>query len=62
MSEQSSKSFDCVEMMREIRDQISREIEHMDHDQLQAWLRSREYTDPTLKRFAALFAQADKDS
>lgn len=55
MSEHPSKPFDCVAFMRETRDRISREIEHMNHEELEAWLRSHEYTDPTLKRIAALF-------
>ncbi len=62
MSEQSSKSFDCVAFMRETRDRISREIEHMNHKELEAWLRSREYTDPTLKRIAELFPRTENNS
>ncbi len=62
MSEQSSKPFDCVANMREIRDRISREIEHMDHDELQAWLRSREYSDPVLKRIAELLPRMDENA
>lgn len=52
MCDRSEKSFDCVEMMRQIRDRISREIEHMDHDELQAWL----------ARFSKLYTQKRKDS
>jgi N-acetylglucosamine kinase-like BadF-type ATPase len=52
MTEQESKSFDCVQTMRQIRDQISQEIEHMDHQAIVHWLRSRPYSDPLLKRLA----------
>ena len=61
MCDRADKPFDCVAMMREIRDRLSREIEGMDHDELQAWFRSREYSDPTLARFAKLFTENPKD-
>ena len=31
------KDFDCVKMMREIRDKISRDIMHMTHDEQRAY-------------------------
>lgn len=62
MGEQSAKTFDCVEFMRDARDRISREIENMNHEELEAWFRSRAYTDPTLKRISMLFKQTDETS
>lgn len=52
MSERSSKSFDCVESMRQVCDKLSAEIEGMSYDELVRWLRSRRYTDPGLQRLA----------
>lgn len=52
MSRNSNKPFDCVAQMREARDAISAEIEHMSHDELVAWLRSHQYSDPVLKRLS----------
>jgi N-acetylglucosamine kinase-like BadF-type ATPase len=60
MSERSSKTFDCVESMRQVRDKLSAEIEGMSYDELVRWLRSRRYTDPVLQRLAEKAArQAD---
>lgn len=60
MSERSSKTFDCVESMRRVRDKLSAEIEGMSYDELVRWLRSRRYTDPVLQRLAEKAArQAD---
>ena len=33
------KQFDAVKMMREIRDQLSREIMHMSHEEEKAYLK-----------------------
>lgn len=33
------KKFDAVKMMREIRDQLSREIMHMTHDEQKAYIK-----------------------
>ena len=52
MSERSSKTFDCVQSMRQARDKLSAEIEGMSYDELVRWLRSHRYTDPVLRRLA----------
>ena len=57
MSEGTSKSFDCVQSMREIRDRISEEIADMNYDELRRWLRSHQYSDPLLQRLAEKAAQ-----
>jgi hypothetical protein len=57
MSERSSKTFDCVESMRQARDKLSAEIEGMRYDELVQWLRSRRYTDTLLQRLAEKAAQ-----
>jgi len=57
MSERSSKTFDCVESMRQARDKLSAEIEGMSYDELVQWLRSRRYTDRLLQRLAEKAAQ-----
>lgn len=57
MSERSSKTFDCVESMRQARDKLSAEIQDMSYDELVRWLRSRRYTDPVLQRLADKAAQ-----
>ena len=57
MSERPSKTFDCVESMRQARDKLSAEIEGMSYDELVQWLRSRRYTDPLLQHLAEKAAQ-----
>ena len=52
-----TKQFDCVQFMREAREQISREISGLDHDQLVQWLASLEYSDPALARLARKFRE-----
>jgi hypothetical protein len=52
MSSPKSKTFDCVQTMRQIRDRLSREIENLSHDELTWWLRSHRYTEPFLQRLA----------
>jgi len=52
MIESSSKTFDCVQSMREIRDKLSAEIEGMNYDELVQWLRGHRYEDPVLQRLA----------
>jgi hypothetical protein len=52
MSDPKSHQFDCVQAVREARDRISAEIEHMSPDQLLSWLRSHRYSDPVLRRLA----------
>ncbi len=57
MSEPTSKTFDCVQSMREIRDRLSAEIADMNYDELSRWLRSHRYSDPFLQRLAEKAAQ-----
>ena len=57
MSEPSSKSFDCVQSMRQIRDRLSAEIADMSYDELSQWLREHQYSDPFLRRLAEKAAQ-----
>ena len=57
MSEPSSKTFDCVQSMRQTRDRISAEIESLSYDELVKWLRGHRYTDPLLQRLAGNAAQ-----
>jgi len=57
MSERSSKTFDCVQSMREARDKLSAEIEGMTYDEMLRWIRSRRYRDPVLQRLAEKAAQ-----
>jgi hypothetical protein len=57
MSEPSSKPFDCVESMRQIRDGLSAEIAGMSYDELTHWLRAYQYSDPVLQRLAEKAAQ-----
>ncbi|MCY3819037.1 MAG: hypothetical protein OXH52_06690 [Gammaproteobacteria bacterium] len=54
---ENTKRFDCVRFMREAREQISREISGLDHDQLVHWFASQEYTDPALARLARKFRE-----
>jgi hypothetical protein len=57
MSEPASKTFDCVQSMRQARDRLSAEIADLSHDELVKWLRDHRYTDPLLQRLAAKAAQ-----
>lgn len=57
MSKPSSKSFDCVQSMRQARDKLSAEIEGMSYDELTKWLRTHEYKDPLLQQLAKNAAQ-----
>jgi len=57
MNEPSSKPFDCVQSMRQIRDRFSAEIADMSYDELAKWLRAQQYSDPLLKRLAEKAAQ-----
>lgn len=52
MSEPSSKTFDCVQNMRQTRDMLSAEIADMSYDELTQWLRTYQYSDPILQRLA----------
>ena len=57
MNESRSKSFDCVQTMRRIRDRLSNEIAGMNHEEIIRWLRSQRYSDPFLQRLADKAAQ-----
>ncbi|MFQ5592374.1 MAG: hypothetical protein ACE5HE_14535 [Phycisphaerae bacterium] len=57
MSDSSSKTFDCVQHMRQARDRLSAETADMSYDELVKWLRSHRYTDPVLQRLAEKAAQ-----
>ncbi|MGD0307988.1 MAG: hypothetical protein ABSC02_01755 [Acidobacteriota bacterium] len=52
-----SKTFDCVQSMRQIRDRLSGEIATLTYDELVQWVRSHHYTDPFLQRLAEKAAQ-----
>jgi hypothetical protein len=57
MSNASAKTFDTVEMVRAVRDELSAKIATMSADEENRWLRSTEISDPTLRRLMALAAQ-----
>ena len=57
MSKPSSKTFDCVQSMRQILDRISAEVADMSYDELAQWLRAHQYSDPLLQRLAEKAAQ-----
>ncbi len=57
MSNPTSKTFDCVQSMRQTRDRLSAEIADMSYDELAQWLRSHQYSDPFLRRLAEKAAQ-----
>lgn len=52
MSERSTKTFDCVQSMRQARDRLSTEIADMSYEELVKWLRAHRYTDPLLQHLA----------
>jgi hypothetical protein len=51
------KTFDTIQMVRSIRDDISSKIIHMSAEEENQWLRSRELTDPRLRQLMELAAQ-----
>jgi hypothetical protein len=57
MSETSTKTFDTLQMVRSIRDDISSEIIHMSAEQENQWLRTRQLSDPRLQQLMELAAQ-----
>lgn len=57
MSESTSKTFDCVQSMRQIREKLNEEIADISFEELAHWLRSHQYSDPVLKRLAERAAQ-----
>lgn len=48
----SSKSFDCVQSMREARDRISSEIAGLSYDEKVDYFRNHRFSDPGLQRLA----------
>lgn len=59
MNSIDNKSFSYVRHLRKIRDENNRKIEGMSYRELMDWLNSKEYTDPTLRRWAAKCRQAE---
>ena len=57
MSNASAKLFDAVHMVRAIRDEVSSTIATMSVEEENRWLRSAEFSDPTLQRLMELAAQ-----
>ena len=53
----TSKTFDCVQSMRQTRDRLSAEIADKSYEDLVRWLRSHRYADPFLQRLAEEAAQ-----
>ncbi len=57
MTRTTSKTFDCVQGMRQTRDRLSAEIADKTYEDLVRWLRSHRYADPSLQRLAEEAAQ-----
>lgn len=57
MTRTSSKVFDCVQSMRQIRERFSAQIADMSYDELARWLREHRYSDPVLQRLSERAAQ-----
>ncbi len=57
MTKLTSKTFDCVQSMRQTRDRLSAEIADKSYEDLVRWLRSHRYSDPFLQRLAERAAQ-----
>jgi hypothetical protein len=57
MSETSTKTFDTVQMVRAIRDDISSTIIQMSAEQENQWLEARALTDPRLRQLMEWAAQ-----
>lgn len=57
MNSASIKTFDTVEMVRAVRDELSATIATMSADEENRWLRSTEFSDPTLRRLMELAKQ-----
>jgi hypothetical protein len=57
MSSASIKTFDAVNVVRAVRDDVSSAIATMSVEEENRWLRSAEFSDPTLRRLMALAAQ-----
>lgn len=59
MNKNGKKSFDCVEMVRGIRDRISGEMQTLTAEEQIAWIRSTKLSDPRLERLRKKAAQHD---
>ncbi len=57
MSKATSKTFDCVQSSRQVRDGLSAEIAGMSYEELLSWLRGHRYEDPLLQRLAEKASQ-----
>jgi hypothetical protein len=57
MSSTSTKTFDAVNMVRAVRDDVSAAISAMSVEEENRWLRSAEFSDPRLRRLMELAAQ-----
>ncbi|MEW5984108.1 MAG: hypothetical protein AB1806_17280 [Acidobacteriota bacterium] len=57
MNSTSVKTFDAVNTVRVVRDDVSATIAAMSVDEENRWLRSGEWSDPTLRRLMELAAQ-----
>jgi hypothetical protein len=53
----ATKTFDTVEMVRAVRDELSARMTTMSADEENRWLRSTELSDPTLRRLMELAAR-----
>lgn len=56
------KGFDCVQMVRDIRDRMSSEIAEMTQEELLRWFREHDYKDPVLQRFARSRDERDQST
>ena len=59
MTSDEVRRFDCVRIMRAIRDQISAEIAERSFAELSRWLDTHRYADPALQRLADRRGQRD---
>ena len=57
MSKSSAKTFDAVQMVRAVRDEVSSTIATMSVEEENRWLRSAEFSDPKLRRLMELATQ-----
>ncbi len=54
----TAKTFDAVQMVRTIRDEISVQIAGMSAEEENRWLRATKFSDPTLQRLMDRSAEA----
>ena len=52
--------FSHVKHLREIRDRIGKELEHMTPEEAYRWYRSREYKNPKLRALMSRAAKSDE--